>query len=32
MKTGSDVQRDGAQLWDGVGLREGKLAIAVVDE
>ena len=32
MKAGSDVHRNGAQLRDGVGLREGKLAIAVVDE
>lgn len=32
MKAGTDVHRDGAQLRDGVGLREGKLAIAVVDE
>ena len=32
MKAGSDIHRDGAQLWDGVGLREGKLAILCVDE
>ena len=32
MKAGSDVHRDGAQLRDGVGLREGELAIADVDE
>lgn len=32
VKAGSDVHRNGAQLRDGVGLREGELAIAVVDE
>ena len=32
MKAGTDVNRDGVQLWDGVGLREGALAIVVVDE
>ena len=32
MKAGSDVHRDGAQLRDGVGLREGELAIIGVDE
>ena len=32
MKAGSDVHRDGAQLRDGVGLREGELAIVGVDE
>ena len=32
MKAGTDVHRDGVQFRDGVGLREGKLAIAVVDE
>lgn len=32
MKAGSDVHRDGAQIRDGVGLREGELVIMVVDE
>ena len=32
MKAGSDIHRDGAQLRDGVGLREGELAIVIVDE
>ena len=32
MKAGSDVHRDSAQLRDGVGLRDGELTIAVVDE
>lgn len=32
MQAGSDVHRDGAQLRDGVGLREGELAIVGVDE
>ena len=32
MKAGSDVHRDGAQLRDGVGLREGELAIVCIDE
>ena len=32
MKAGSDIHRDSAQLRDGVGLREGELAIVGVDE
>ena len=32
MTAGTDVHRDGVQLWDGVGLREGELAIVSVDE
>ena len=32
MKTGTDIHRDGAQFRDGVRLREGELAIAIVDE
>ena len=32
MKAGSDVHRDSAQFRDGVGLREGKLTIAIVDK
>lgn len=32
MKAGTDVHRDGVQLWDGVGLREGELVIVGVDE
>ena len=32
MKAGSDIHRDGVQFRDGVGLREGELAIVCVDE
>lgn len=32
MKAGSDIHRDGVQFRDGVGLREGELAIVGVDE
>ena len=32
MKAGTDVHRDGVQFRDGVGLREGELAIVSVDE
>ena len=32
MKAGSDIHRDVAQFRDGVSLREGELAIAVVDK
>lgn len=32
MKAGSNIHRNGAQLRDSVGLREGELVIMVVDE
>lgn len=32
MKAGFDIHWDGSQFWDGVGLREGELAVVGVDD